>query len=79
MPELAPRTNTDCQPLFDILAAVAYLRTLGATAATPNFVRSLIASSAVPHLRVGRKFYVAKLALDNWLESRARRNAKVRQ
>ena len=71
--EPALLANTNGQQLFDILASVTYLRSLGATAATSNFVRSLIASSQVPHLRIGKKFYLSKTSLDHWLVTRERR------
>lgn len=59
--------------LFDITAAVAYLRELGAEGTTVNFVRALIASGQVPHLRMGRKFYVTREALDRWIQNHERR------
>jgi hypothetical protein len=63
----------DSQSLFDILATVAYLKSIGASAATPNFVRTLISSAQVPHVRIGKKFYLSKTALDHWLVTRERR------
>lgn len=59
--------------LFDIACAVVYLQSLGAQTATTNFVRTLVLSGQVPHLRIGRKFYIAKTALDTWIETRGRR------
>lgn len=61
--------------LFDIAGSVQYLRELGASTATPNFVRGLISAGAVPHLKIGKKFFVSKEALDVWL-ARAERRAK---
>jgi hypothetical protein len=61
------------QRLFDILAVVAYLKTIGANAATPNFVRGLISSGQLPHVKIGKKFFVSKGALDSWLLSHERR------
>jgi excisionase family DNA binding protein len=69
---MTPTQPTE-QRLFDISAAVAYLRGLGATAATPNLVRTLIASGSLPHLRLGKKFYVSKAAIDLWLSRSERR------
>jgi hypothetical protein len=60
--------------LYSIPDAVEYLRSIGATAATPNFVRNLISSSAVPHIRIGKKFYITRVALDGWLTSRERKS-----
>lgn len=60
--------------LFDVAGAVEYFKSVGATAATANFVRGLISSGALPHLRIGRKFYVSRGAIDAWLASRERRS-----
>ena len=59
--------------LFDLPAATTYLRELGAEGVTLNFVRGLVNSGAVPHLRIGRRFYVSRGALDHWLTSHERR------
>jgi len=59
--------------LFDIGAAVAYLREIGATAATPNFVRAIIGRGEVAHLKIGKKFFVSREALDGWLQKHERR------
>ena len=59
--------------LFDIQAAVAYLRELGADGATTNFVRSLISSGALPHVQMGKKFYVSRESLDRWITNHERR------
>lgn len=71
--ELVPRANTDGLRVFDLPAGVEYLKSIGATAATNNFLRSLIASSQIAHLRIGRRFYVSKAALDHWISTRERR------
>jgi len=52
---------------------VEYLRTIGATAATKNFVRRLIGTGQVAHLRIGKKFYLTREALDAWIVKRQRR------
>jgi hypothetical protein len=62
------------QRLFDVGDAAKYLQSIGAKTATVNFVRGLITSTQVAHLRIGKKFYVTKTALDGWLETRARRS-----
>jgi excisionase family DNA binding protein len=59
--------------LFDIAQAVGYFHEIGAKAATRNFVRTLIISGGIPHLKLGRKFYVSKTAIDEWLAKHERR------
>lgn len=59
--------------LFDVQAAAAYLRELGAEAVTVNFVRMLINSGAVPHLRMGRRHYLTRESLERWIENHERR------
>jgi Helix-turn-helix domain len=61
------------QRLFDVKDATAYLVSIGARGATVSFVRTLISSAQVPHLRIGKKFYVSRASLDRWLETRERR------
>jgi excisionase family DNA binding protein len=72
-PTSTPTTEQQRQ-LFDILAIVAYLKSIGADGATPNFARGLITSGQVAHIRVGRKYYVSRAALDRWLETQAKRS-----
>ncbi len=60
--------------LFDIAAAVEYLRSIGAGAASSWFVRQLIASGEIPHIRIGKKFYISREALDGWLAKHERRS-----
>ena len=64
---------SDQRRLFDIASAVSYLQALGASTATKCFVRSLISSAQVPFLRIGRKFFITKEALDSWISKRERR------
>lgn len=61
------------QQLFDIHAAVLFLRSIGAIGATENFVRGLINSGQIPHIRIGKKFYVGKHAIETWLTKHERR------
>jgi excisionase family DNA binding protein len=61
--------------LFDVQSGAAYLREIGATAATVSFVRGLITSGQVPHIRIGKKFYVTRDAFDAWI-SRHEKRAK---
>jgi excisionase family DNA binding protein len=67
------QTATDTRRLFDVLAAVAHLKTIGADAATVNFVRNLISSGEIPHLKIGKKFFLSKTAMDAWLANHERR------
>ena len=65
--------TAETQWLFDVTAAVEYLRSIGATAATKSFVRGLINRAQVPHLQIGRKFYLTRESLDRWIASHERR------
>ena len=68
-----PSPPSDARRLFDIVGAAGYLRAIGATGATEKFVRTLITDGEVPHLKIGRRFYVSKNAIDSWLVRRERR------
>lgn len=70
---MATVTNTTEQRLFDVHSAVVYLRRLGADAVTVNFVRALINRGSVPHLRIGKKFYISRECLDQWIDRQQRR------
>jgi excisionase family DNA binding protein len=59
--------SQDAPRLYDIAGIVGYLQSVGATAATATFVRGLINSGKLPHLKIGKAFYVSKAALDGWL------------
>jgi excisionase family DNA binding protein len=59
--------------LFDIPAAVEYLKSIGASGATKNWIRTLIADGGLPAVKVGKKFVVSKTALDAWLSRNERR------
>lgn len=65
-------TKTEKQ-LFDIVAGVKYLKSLGCDSASRWFVRQLIATGKVTHVRVGRKFYVSREAIDGWISKNERR------
>jgi excisionase family DNA binding protein len=60
--------------LFDIGGAVEYFHEIGATAVTKNFIRNLIATGGIPHLKLGKKFYISKDSLDAWISRHERRN-----
>jgi excisionase family DNA binding protein len=64
---------SDDRKLFDVQAAAEYLRSIGASSVTINFVRGLISSGQVPHIRIGKKFYLSRQQLDLWLEKHERR------
>jgi excisionase family DNA binding protein len=59
--------------LFDIDGAVKYFHEIGAAGVTRNFVRELIASGGIPHLKLSRKFYISRTAIDEWLAKHERR------
>jgi excisionase family DNA binding protein len=61
--------------IFDLLAAVAYVQSLGANGVTIHTIRLEIASGRIAHTKLGKKFYVSKQALDNWI-TRAERRAR---
>jgi excisionase family DNA binding protein len=60
--------------LLDILLAVSYLKSIGADSASENFVRNLISTGQIPHVRIGKKFYISRVALDSWINSRERKS-----
>jgi hypothetical protein len=63
----------ETQRLFTVEASAEYLRSIGATSVTVNFVRALISSCQVPHIQMGKRFYVTRAALDAWLTRGERR------
>jgi excisionase family DNA binding protein len=60
--------------LFDVQAAAEYLRSIGASSVTIKFIRGLISSGQIPHLRIGKKFYLTRAQIDLWLEKHDRRS-----
>jgi hypothetical protein len=67
-------TMNDAPRLYDIPGIVGYLQSVGATAATATFVRGLINSGQVPHLKIGKAFYVSKSAIEAWLAKSEKRS-----
>jgi len=65
--------SSETPKLFDVRGAAEYFRSIGAGSATMNFVRTIIASGQLPHIRIGKKFFVAREAIDRWIENRQRR------
>ena len=61
------------QRLFTVEAAAEYLRALGATTVTVCFIRAMINTGAIPHLKIGKRFYVSRDSLDLWVENRQTR------
>lgn len=55
--------------LFTVEDAAKYLQSIGATSVTICFVRTLVNSGAIPHVRMGKRFYVLRDALDLWIEN----------
>lgn len=66
--------SSESQQLFDIGRAAEYLKSIGAGAATVSFIRSLVSSGQVPHVRIGKKFYVSRESLDGWIQKHERRS-----
>jgi excisionase family DNA binding protein len=60
--------------LFDLAGSVAYFKQVGAEAATHNFVRELVVTGAIPHLKIGRKYYLSQKSIDEWIERNNRRS-----
>jgi len=60
-------TTLSDQRLFDIHAAAQYLQNIGATGVTPSTIRRLLNSGDLPCLKIGKRFYLSKAALESWL------------
>jgi len=61
------------QRLFTIQDAAKYLCSIGAFGVTPYTVRGLIASGQLAHIRLGRRFFVTRAAMEAWLASHEKR------
>jgi excisionase family DNA binding protein len=55
------------QRLYDLKDTALYLQSLGAKSVTISFVRELVNSGTIAHLRIGKKFFVTRNAIDGWL------------
>jgi excisionase family DNA binding protein len=64
---------SDSPRLFDLTGSVAYFHQVGAQAATRNFVRELVVTGAIPHIKIGRKYYLSQKSIDEWIERSNRR------
>ncbi len=58
---------TQNQKLFNVADAAHYLRSLGAKNTTVRFIRALIVSGQLAQLKIGKSYFVTKIALDAWL------------
>jgi excisionase family DNA binding protein len=63
----------ETQRLFTVEGAAKYLVEIGAAGVGVHFVRQLIVSGAIPHVRMGRRYYITRAALDEWLLKHERR------
>jgi len=61
------------QRFFTVEDAQHYLVAIGAVGVGVTFVRQLIVTGAIPHVRMGRRYYVSRVALDEWLLKHERR------
>ena len=59
--------------LFDIPGAVVYLREIGLTSANTWMVRTAINAGKLPVTKIGRKFYLTRVAIDAWVSKAERR------
>lgn len=66
-------TSLSDHRLFDIHAAAKYLQSIGATGVTHSTIRRLLNSGDLPCLKIGKRFYLSKAALDSWLLKHERR------
>lgn len=64
---------TESPRLYDLPAAVEYVRGIGGTGVTIHTLRSEIAAGRLPKTKLGKRFYVSKAALDNWILRAERR------
>jgi hypothetical protein len=60
--------------LYDVHAAAQYLVSIGAVGTTVHFVRGLIGRGDIPHLKIGKAFFVSRESLDVWLQKNERRS-----
>lgn len=65
--------NAETQRLYDLKDTALYLQSLGAKSVTISFVRELVNSGAIAHLRIGKKFFVTRNAIDAWITRAERR------
>lgn len=66
-------TDTPTPRLYDLTAAVEYVRGLGATGVSICTLRSAISSGRLERVKLGKRFYVSQKALDAWILKAERR------
>ena len=59
--------------VFDVHGSVEHLRSKGFKGATISTVRGEIAAGRVPHIKLGKKFYVTEAAWKAWATRAERR------
>jgi hypothetical protein len=68
-------TIPENQRLLDRYDAQVYLREIGIRGVSPRFFFTLIADG-LPRVRVGRKYFISKVSLDEWIARNERRVPK---
>jgi excisionase family DNA binding protein len=61
------------QRLFTVEDAARYLVSIGAAGIGVYFIRTLISSGEIPHIKMGKRFYVSRTSLDSWIEKHEKR------
>ena len=64
------------QRLLDRYDAQTYMRQLGISGVSPRIFFTLIANGEIPRVRVGRKYFITREALDGWIARNERRVPK---
>lgn len=65
--------SSESQRLYDLKDAVVYLQSIGAKGVTIGFVRELVNSGTITHLKIGKKFFVTRNAIDAWITKAEKR------
>lgn len=60
--------------LFDLAGAAKYLVELGAEGVTIHSVRRLVANRELPVLKISKKFFITREAIDSWIARQGRRS-----
>lgn len=58
--------------LLDVKSACDYMKSIGVSSATINSTRTIFAQ--IPHIRIGKRFFVSRENLDGWISNRQRRS-----
>jgi excisionase family DNA binding protein len=59
--------------MFDTATGAEYMRGIGLVTCTPTFISRLMREGEIARVRVGKRYYVSKAALDGWLLRHERR------